>query len=64
LIIREWFYDARHLRKSVGKELTKSTGASGEVKGFHAFKKDFISSVRSSHEASKPLNVAGLLKKM
>ena len=64
LIIREWFYDARHLRKSVGKEITKSSGASGDAKGYHPFKKDFISSVRSSHEASKALNVAGLLKKM
>ncbi len=63
LIIREWFYDARHLRKSVGKDGPK-TASVGETKGFHQFKKDFISSVRSSHDVAKPLNVAGLLKKL
>jgi hypothetical protein len=45
LIIREWFYDARHLRKSVGKEVVKNTG---DLKGYHPFKKDYISTVRSS----------------
>jgi hypothetical protein len=64
LIIREWFYDARHLRKSVGKEITKPSGNSSEVKGYHPFKKDFISSVRNSHEVSKALTVSNLLKKL
>ncbi len=62
MIIREWFYDARHLRKSVGKDGPKTSV--GEAKGFHPFKKDFISSVKSSIDAAKPLNVAGLLKKL
>lgn len=61
LIIREWFYDARHLRKSVGKEVVKSTG---DLKGYHSFKKDFISTVRSSQEAAKPIKIELLAKKM
>lgn len=63
LIIREWFYDARHLRKSVGKEITKSN-KTGDAKGYHPFKKEFISTVRSSHDLSKSINVATLVKKM
>lgn len=64
LIIREWFYDARHLRKSVGKEITKSTGAIGDARGYHPFKKEFISSVKVSHDVSKSVNVAALVKKL
>lgn len=52
------------MRKSVGREGTQNAAASGEVKGYHAFKKDFISSVKSSIDINKPLNVAGLLKKL
>jgi hypothetical protein len=63
LIIREWFYDARHLRKSVGKEIT-SKNTNGDVKGFHNFKKDFISAVKSTHDVAKPLTVAALNKKL
>ena len=62
LIIREWFYDARHLRKSVGKEITKSNGT--DAKGYHQFKKDFISSVKTIHEVNKPLSVSALNKKL
>lgn len=62
LIIREWFYDARHLRKSVGKEITKTSGS--DAKGYHPFKKDFISSVKNNLETNKPLTVAALNKKL
>lgn len=62
LIIREWFYDARHLRKSVGKELPKSEA--GQTKGYLPLKKDFISTVKQIHESNKPLTVSALNKKL
>ena len=64
LIIREWFYDARHLRKSVGKEITKNQKVSAEPQGFHALKKDFICTVKSTHDAKKPLTVSALAQKL
>lgn len=62
LIVREWFYDARHLRKSVGKDQAKPEG--GKAKGYHDFKKGFLSSVKSSHDIKKALTVTALNKKL
>ena len=63
LMIREWFYDARHLRKSLGLEKT-SKKAGEPDKNYHSVKTNFISTIKSSYDIKKSISVKDLTKKL
>lgn len=60
LKIREWFYDARHLRKSIGEEKSSKKPSENYKKVYHSAAANQIAVVKKTHNQKQAITVKEL----
>ena len=64
LKIREWFYDARHLRKSIGEEKVSFKASEEYKKVYHAAEKNQVAVAKKIYPAKQAISVRELASHM
>lgn len=64
LKIREWFYDARHLRKCLGEEKLGKKSDDDYKKNYHAASANQISTIKNCYNLKNQISVKELMKKL